>query len=179
MPDGIARLGAADDGVHGRRRLALHRRRDVAVEVEGDRDLRVAQHLRDDLRVNAAAEEQGRGLLFRRQHEQERIPRVQSLRTRPLTQASRPEHLGVGPLSERERCAVQVRGSLQPLKQGLTIVEPKTARSRRQIGLAEIAVAALRRHKANQAKERLRLGAASIRVKAPSSTTTASSGWDV
>lgn len=38
----------------------MHRRRDVAVEVQGHADLRVAEHLRDDLRVPPESEEQGR-----------------------------------------------------------------------------------------------------------------------
>lgn len=42
----------------------------------------------------------------------------------------------------------------------LVLTEPKTDSSRRQIRLSHAAVDALRRHKARQAEERLRLGAA-------------------
>jgi integrase len=56
---------------------------------------------------------------------------------------------------------VRVTGSLQNLPgRGLTIVEPKTERSRRQVVVSELAAEALRRHRAAQAEERLRLGAA-------------------
>ena len=55
--------------------------------------------------------------------------------------------------------SVQVRGSLQRTTGGLTIAEPKTARSRRLITLTAAAANALRRHRSAQAKERLRLGA--------------------
>jgi integrase len=57
-----------------------------------------------------------------------------------------------------ERGTVQVRGSLQRTPAGLTITEPKTAASRRQVGLTPSAVAALRRHRVAQTEERLRLG---------------------
>ncbi|MCI0777873.1 MAG: site-specific integrase [Chloroflexi bacterium] len=56
--------------------------------------------------------------------------------------------------------SVHVTGSLQPTSDGLTIVEPKTASARRHISLTAVAVEALRRHRASQAKERLSLGAA-------------------
>lgn len=55
---------------------------------------------------------------------------------------------------------VQVRGSLQRLPDGLSIVEPKTASSRRHVAITKTAVGALRRHRAAQAEERLSLGAA-------------------
>jgi integrase len=54
----------------------------------------------------------------------------------------------------------QVRGTLQRTREGLKIAEPKTARSRRLVRLTVTATEALRRHKACQAEERLRLGAA-------------------
>ena len=52
-----------------------------------------------------------------------------------------------------------VRGSLSRTPDGLTIAEPKTARSRRQIELTATAIEALRRHRASQAEARLKLGA--------------------
>ena len=56
--------------------------------------------------------------------------------------------------------ALEVRGSLQRLKAGLVVAEPKTSHSRRRVGLTQAALSALRRHRARQAAERLRLGAA-------------------
>jgi integrase len=56
--------------------------------------------------------------------------------------------------------AVEVRGSLQRVPSGLVLAEPKTNRSRRHIGLTDTAVSALRQHRARQAEERLRFGAA-------------------
>ena len=55
---------------------------------------------------------------------------------------------------------VQVRGSLQRTNEGLTIVEPKTHSSRRQLALTKAAMEALRRHRVAQAEERLRLAPA-------------------
>lgn len=55
---------------------------------------------------------------------------------------------------------LQVRGSLQPTPDGLRIVEPKTASSRRLVVLSATAVDALRRHRVRQAAERLQLGPA-------------------
>jgi integrase len=55
---------------------------------------------------------------------------------------------------------LRVRGSLQPTPDGLRIVEPKTASSRRGVVLSATAVEALRRHRVRQAAERLRLGPA-------------------
>jgi integrase len=54
---------------------------------------------------------------------------------------------------------LHVRGSLQRTAEGREILEPKTARSRRQVALTRAAVDALRRHRVAQAEERLRLGA--------------------
>ena len=51
-----------------------------------------------------------------------------------------------------------VRGSLSRTPDGLTIAEPKTARSRRQIELTATAIEALRRHRASQAEARGILG---------------------
>jgi integrase len=51
-----------------------------------------------------------------------------------------------------------VRRSLQRTRHGLVFVEPKTAKSRRTVMLTERAVTALRRHRQQQAEERLRLG---------------------
>src|SRR5262249_55887210 len=59
-----------------------------------------------------------------------------------------------------ERGRLHVRGTLQRSRAGLTIAEPKTASSRRQIVLSPRAVEALRRHRTRQAEERLRVGAA-------------------
>jgi integrase len=54
---------------------------------------------------------------------------------------------------------LSVVGSLQSIPgQGLTIVEPKTARSRRLIVMSTLATDALRAHRAEQAKQRLTLG---------------------
>ena len=54
---------------------------------------------------------------------------------------------------------VRVTGSLQNLPgDGLTIVEPKTAGSRRNVSMGATATEALRRHRAGQAEERLSLG---------------------
>jgi integrase len=59
-----------------------------------------------------------------------------------------------------ESSALEVRGSLQRVPSGFVIAEPKTAKSRRRVSLTSTAVNALRRHRARQAEERLRLGAA-------------------
>ena len=61
---------------------------------------------------------------------------------------------------ELENGSVQIRGSLQPTPDGLVIVEPKTVAARRNVSLTGVAVEALRKHRASQAEERLRLGAA-------------------
>jgi len=53
---------------------------------------------------------------------------------------------------------VQVRTTLQRSKDGFVFSEPKTDRSRRQVALTKVAVAALRRQRIAQAEERLRLG---------------------
>ncbi len=55
---------------------------------------------------------------------------------------------------------VQVRGSMQVTPEGLRIAETKTAGSRRQVMLSKQPLDALRRHRATQAEERLRSGAA-------------------
>lgn len=54
--------------------------------------------------------------------------------------------------------AVRVQASLQQTTGGLVLVEPKTARSRRQIEIESRVVAALRRHRAVQLQERLGAG---------------------
>src|SRR5205085_9115769 len=51
-----------------------------------------------------------------------------------------------------------VRVSLQRIGKKIEFVEPKTARSRRTIALPAVAVAALRRHRSRQLKERLVAG---------------------
>lgn len=58
-----------------------------------------------------------------------------------------------------DRGALQVRASVRRVKGGFLFSEPKTARSRRQITLSGTAVEALKRHKVEQNKERLQLGA--------------------
>jgi len=58
-----------------------------------------------------------------------------------------------------EAAALQVRGTLQRTKGALTVAEPKTAHSRRRVALTNLAIEALRRHRARQAQERLLLGA--------------------
>ena len=55
---------------------------------------------------------------------------------------------------------LHVTSSLQWTGDGPVFVEPKTARSRRQITLTQAAVDVLRCHRVEQAQERLRLGAA-------------------
>jgi integrase len=55
-------------------------------------------------------------------------------------------------------CAIQVRGTMQPTKDGLRISVPKTKASKRRVQLAPRAVEALRWHRAQQNEERLRLG---------------------
>lgn len=57
-----------------------------------------------------------------------------------------------------DRGALQVRGTLQRTREGLLIGQPKTDSSRRQVALTRTAVAALRRHRSRQRKERVRLG---------------------
>jgi len=59
-----------------------------------------------------------------------------------------------------DRGVLSVCGSLTRGPEGLIITDPKTARSRRRVALPAIAVEALRRHRATQAGERLRAGAA-------------------
>lgn len=59
-----------------------------------------------------------------------------------------------------ERATLQVQVSLQAAREGRRheIAEPKTAHSRRRIGLSRLAVEALCRHRINQEKERQVLG---------------------
>ncbi|HEV2460788.1 MAG TPA: tyrosine-type recombinase/integrase, partial [Ktedonobacterales bacterium] len=59
-----------------------------------------------------------------------------------------------------DRASLRVRATLQKTSEGFTFAEPKTSRSRRQIALAPMAVSSLRAHKARQAEDRLRAGAA-------------------
>ncbi|HUY97272.1 MAG TPA: site-specific integrase [Verrucomicrobiae bacterium] len=59
-----------------------------------------------------------------------------------------------------EAGTLRVTGTLQRSEGRMTLSEPKTPRSRRQVALAEQAVEALRRHRARQTEDRLRLGAA-------------------
>lgn len=59
-----------------------------------------------------------------------------------------------------ERASVQIRGTMQATKEGLQFAETKTRGSRRHVLLPSRTVDALRRHRAAQAQERLRLGPA-------------------
>lgn len=59
-----------------------------------------------------------------------------------------------------DRASVQVRGTMQATKDGLRFAETKTRSSRRPVMLPARTVEALRRHRAAQAEERLRMGAA-------------------
>lgn len=59
-----------------------------------------------------------------------------------------------------DAAALHIRGSLQRLDGVLVVAETKTNRSRRQVVLTPSAVSALRHHRAAQAEQRLRLGAA-------------------
>ena len=59
-----------------------------------------------------------------------------------------------------EEKALEIRGSLQRVKAGLVVREPKTKQSRRRVGLTEAALISLRRHRTRQAEERLRVGPA-------------------
>jgi integrase len=57
--------------------------------------------------------------------------------------------------------SLRITGSLQSIQgEGLRIVDAKTGRSRRQVVVSEIATDALRRHRALQAQERLKIGEA-------------------
>lgn len=56
--------------------------------------------------------------------------------------------------------SLQVRATLQYTVDGYRFSEPKTALSRRQIALPQMAIEALKLHHARQAEERLRLGPA-------------------
>jgi integrase len=53
---------------------------------------------------------------------------------------------------------LQVRASLQRTRGGFVFAEPKTSRSRRHLALPIVAIEALRKHRARQAEESLRLG---------------------
>jgi integrase len=63
------------------------------------------------------------------------------------------------PQVDLDRSVARVTGTLAVGPEGVTIAEPKTPRSRRQVALTDQAVGALRRHKAAQSAERLRAGA--------------------
>jgi integrase len=54
---------------------------------------------------------------------------------------------------------LQIRGSMQATQEGLRIMEPKTAGSRRRVALSKQPIDALRRHRVAQAEERFRMGA--------------------
>jgi integrase len=55
---------------------------------------------------------------------------------------------------------ISVRGTLQWTPSGFELAETKTASSRRQVAITEAAAAALRRHRASQLEERLKVGPA-------------------
>ena len=59
-----------------------------------------------------------------------------------------------------ENAVVHVRGSLQRVDGRLTIVEPKTDESMRDVAIGRLGAEALRRHRVRQNQERLRLGEA-------------------
>lgn len=59
---------------------------------------------------------------------------------------------------DMDMAMLQVRHTLARTPQGWQLMEPKTARSRRRIALTPSAIAALRRHRSQQATERLRFG---------------------
>jgi len=59
-----------------------------------------------------------------------------------------------------DQTQISVRQSLEQTRSGLILKQPKTSRSRRTIALPQLAVEALRSHKAKQAAERLQLGPA-------------------
>jgi integrase len=59
-----------------------------------------------------------------------------------------------------DRAVLQVRGTLQPTREGLKIAAPKTKSSANERRLAPVAIDAIRRHKIAQNAERLRLGEA-------------------
>lgn len=90
-------------------------------------------------------------------------PRLEALLTLAVTTGMREGEL----LGLRWRAVnlegrfLQVQTSLRRLRdRGLTIKDVKTGASRRKIELADVAVEALRRHRASQAQERLQLGEA-------------------
>jgi integrase len=58
-----------------------------------------------------------------------------------------------------DRASVQIRGTMQATKDGLKLAETKTRGSRRPVMLPLRTVEALRRHRAAQVEERLRIGA--------------------
>lgn len=59
-----------------------------------------------------------------------------------------------------EGASVQVRATLQRTPEGYTFAEPKTVGSRRRVALPISVASSLRRHRARQLEERLRLGEA-------------------
>lgn len=59
-----------------------------------------------------------------------------------------------------EHLTLQVRQALHRTKGEYIFSDPKSAKSRRMVALTATAIAALRRHKANQAAERLKIGTA-------------------
>lgn len=59
-----------------------------------------------------------------------------------------------------QAATAHVVGTLQRTREGYVIAGPKSAHSRRQVALTSAAVEVLRRHRATQAEERLRLGSA-------------------
>lgn len=59
-----------------------------------------------------------------------------------------------------DRGTIQIRANVRRVKGQFVFGEPKTPRSRRQVSLTPTAIDALRRHHAQQAEERLKLGSA-------------------
>ena len=66
--------------VHGARRISLHGRRYVRIEIQRNRDGRVAEHLGDDLGVDSLPEQQRR----------RRVPQVVLVPTSAQTRLCRP-----------------------------------------------------------------------------------------
>lgn len=56
--------------------------------------------------------------------------------------------------------SLSVRQPLEQTRQGLHFKQPKTQKGRRKVALPQITVEALKRHKAQQAQEKLLLGPA-------------------
>jgi integrase len=105
------------------------------------------------LQMQALSPDQSRALLEAAQGE-----RFEALYVLALTTGMRRGELLAlkWPHVDLDAGMVQVKATLQRTPDGFAFLEPKTARSRRQVALTRTAVAALRRHKVGQLEERLR-----------------------